>query len=116
MVVVAVSSLSALQSAVQLKVGGRRSLNGTAIRAVSNGSTTRMASDRPLWMPGRPAPSYLDGSLPGDFGFDPLGLASDPEKLRWFKESELVHCRWSMLGVAGILVQVRIDTVELYIS
>lgn len=30
--------------------------------------------DRPLWFPGSSAPEWLDGSLPGDFGFDPLGL------------------------------------------
>nr|CAD1827380.1 unnamed protein product [Ananas comosus var. bracteatus] len=30
--------------------------------------------DRPLWFPGSSPPEWLDGSLPGDFGFDPLGL------------------------------------------
>ena len=39
-------------------------------------------------------------------GFDPLGLAADPEKLKWNAESERVHARWAMLGVAGILAQV----------
>jgi len=43
--------------------------------------------------------------MPGDFGFDPLGLGANPERLVWYKESELVHCRWAMLGVAGILAQ-----------
>jgi len=47
----------------------------------------------------------LDGSLPGDFGWDPLGLGADPARLKWFAESERVHCRWAMLAVAGILVQ-----------
>ena len=44
-------------------------------------------------------------SLPADFGFDPLGLGSNPESLSWFAESERVHSRWAMLAVAGILVQ-----------
>lgn len=44
--------------------------------------------------------------LPGDFGFDPLGLGGNPEKLKWFAESERVHARWAMLAVAGILAQV----------
>lgn len=39
--------------------------------------------------------------------FDPLGLGANPESLKWFRESELVHSRWAMLAVAGILVQVR---------
>ncbi|KAL9270232.1 Chlorophyll a-b binding protein 6A, chloroplastic-like protein [Drosera capensis] len=56
------------------------------------------------WMPGQPRPSYLDGSAPGDFGFDPLGLGEVPENLERFKESELIHCRWAMLAVPGILV------------
>jgi len=43
-------------------------------------------------------------SLPGDNGFDPLGLAEDPENLRWFVQAELVNGRWAMLGVAGMLI------------
>ncbi|XP_064939380.1 photosystem I chlorophyll a/b-binding protein 6, chloroplastic-like [Musa acuminata AAA Group] len=60
--------------------------------------------DRPLWFPGSSPPEWLDGSLPGDFGFDPLGLGSDPELLRWFAQAELMHSRWAMLAVAGILI------------
>lgn len=60
---------------------------------------------RALWLPGSTPPAHLDGSAPGDFGFDPLGLGSNPEKLAWFKESERVHARWAMLGVAGVLGQ-----------
>ncbi|KAB1225820.1 Chlorophyll a-b binding protein, chloroplastic [Morella rubra] len=60
--------------------------------------------DRPLWFPGSIPPPWLDGSLPGDFGFDPLGLSSDPESLRWNVQAELVHCRWAMLGAAGIFI------------
>ncbi|XP_073277308.1 photosystem I chlorophyll a/b-binding protein 6, chloroplastic isoform X1 [Primulina huaijiensis] len=60
--------------------------------------------DRPLWFPGSSPPEWLDGSLPGDFGFDPLGLGSDPELLKWFAQAELMHGRWAMLAVAGILI------------
>ncbi|CAN6472655.1 unnamed protein product [Victoria cruziana] len=62
------------------------------------------APDRPLWFPGSNPPEWLDGSLPGDFGFDPLGLGSDPDSLRWNQQAELVHCRWAMLGAAGIFI------------
>ncbi|PIA33776.1 hypothetical protein AQUCO_04000083v1 [Aquilegia coerulea] len=61
-------------------------------------------AERPLWFPGSTPPAWLDGSLPGDFGFDPLGLGSDPESLRWNAQAELVHCRWAMLGAAGIFI------------
>uniref|UniRef100_A0A7N0UB26 Chlorophyll a-b binding protein, chloroplastic n=1 Tax=Kalanchoe fedtschenkoi TaxID=63787 RepID=A0A7N0UB26_KALFE len=40
----------------------------------------------------------------GDNGFDPLGLAEDPENLKWFMQAELVNGRWAMLGVAGMLL------------
>nr|ABK22868.1 unknown [Picea sitchensis] len=61
-------------------------------------------TERPLWFPGTTPPPWLDGSLPADFGFDPLGLGSDPETLKWNVQSELVHCRWAMLGAAGIFI------------
>jgi len=48
--------------------------------------------------------AYLKGELPGDFGFDPLGLAKDPQALLWYQQSELVHSRTAMTAVAGILI------------
>uniref|UniRef100_A0A0F7GZU8 Chlorophyll a-b binding protein, chloroplastic n=1 Tax=Monsonia marlothii TaxID=163685 RepID=A0A0F7GZU8_9ROSI len=56
------------------------------------------------WLPGLASPTYLNGSLPGDNGFDPLALAEDPENLKWFVQAELVNGRWAMLGVAGMLL------------
>lgn len=72
-------------------------------RAQARGVRVYAAADRPMWMPGNPAPAYLDGSLAGDFGFDPLRLGSDPEALRWFVQAELIHCRVAMMGAAGML-------------
>ena len=43
-------------------------------------------------------------SLPGDYGFDPLNLGADAANLEWFRNAELVHGRWAMLGAAGVLV------------
>lgn len=56
------------------------------------------------WLPGLPSPAYLDGSLPGDNGFDPLALGEDPENLKWYVQAELQNGRWAMLGVAGIII------------
>jgi light-harvesting complex I chlorophyll a/b binding protein 4 len=42
-------------------------------------------------------------NLPGNFGFDPLGLGSNDERLKYFAEAERVHARWAMLGCAGVL-------------
>merc|ERR1711977_770736 len=57
------------------------------------------------WLPGSEAPSHLDGSLQGDFGFDPLSLGKDPVALKWYRQAELQHARWAMLAITGILVQ-----------
>merc|ERR1711977_196744 len=61
--------------------------------------------ERESWLPGCSIPAHLDGSLPGDFGFDPLGLGKDPAALKWYQQAELQHARWAMLGVTGILIQ-----------
>ncbi|CAG9465456.1 unnamed protein product [Pedinophyceae sp. YPF-701] len=55
------------------------------------------------WLPGAEAPSHLNGSLPGDRGFDPLGLGSDPDRLKWYAEAEKMNGRWAMAACAGIL-------------
>eukprot|EP00244_Chara_vulgaris_P003373 TRINITY_DN160_c0_g1_i6.p1 TRINITY_DN160_c0_g1~~TRINITY_DN160_c0_g1_i6.p1 ORF type:complete len:271 (+),score=45.98 TRINITY_DN160_c0_g1_i6:368-1180(+) len=83
-----------------------RSLRQVKAAAVSTGSfkVSAAAEERPLWFPGSSPPAWLDGSLPGDFGFDPLGLGSEPELLKWMTQAEIVHCRWAMLGAAGILI------------
>ncbi|KAK9785784.1 hypothetical protein WJX73_009489 [Symbiochloris irregularis] len=61
-----------------------------------------LASDQSL--------AYLDGSLPGDYGFDPLGLM-DPEGAGdegfisppWLVYGEIYNGRWAMLGVVGCI-------------
>ncbi|KAH7435905.1 hypothetical protein KP509_06G083500 [Ceratopteris richardii] len=82
-------------------------------------------ADRPLWYPGCKPPAWLDGSLVGDYGFDPLNLAKPAEYLlfdfdslnqnlaknsageiigaRRFRECELIHGRWDILATLGTL-------------
>lgn len=45
------------------------------------------SSDRPLWYPGAKAPEWLDGSLVGDYGFDPFGLGKPAEYLQYDYDS-----------------------------
>ena len=61
-------------------------------------------SDRDMWLGAitRP-PAHLDGTLPGDYGFDPLGLGSDPARLACNQEAELMHGRWAMAAVVGVV-------------
>lgn len=44
-------------------------------------------TDRPLWFPGAKAPEYLDGTLVGDYGFDPFGLGKPAEYLQFDLDS-----------------------------
>ncbi|KAL7115051.1 hypothetical protein ACP275_04G160100 [Erythranthe tilingii] len=73
-------------------------------QAASSYKSFKVEAKKGEWLPGLASPDYLAGSLPGDNGFDPLGLAEDPENLKWFVQAELVNGRWAMLGVAGMLL------------
>ncbi|KAH9312957.1 hypothetical protein KI387_027992 [Taxus chinensis] len=64
--------------------------------------------DRQLWFASKQSLSYLDGSLPGDYGFDPLGLM-DPEgpggfmEPGWLAYGEIINGRYAMLGALGAI-------------
>lgn len=83
---------------------------GAAIATLNNrGRPPPDAAGRPLVLPTSDSLKYLDGTLPGDFGFDPLGLF-DPAtgsagflSQRWLHTAEVIHGRWAMLGAAGCL-------------
>jgi hypothetical protein len=68
-------------------------------------------------LPGKLAPSTLDGSLAGDAGFDPVGFSTGPfakffdsdsedsmTDLQWLREAELTHGRIAQLAVLGFIV------------
>lgn len=70
----------------------------TKVTTTTRTGATYFASEQSL--------SYLDGTLAGDFGFDPLGV-SDPEGAggfidpSWLAYAEVIHARFAMLGAAG---------------
>lgn len=46
-------------------------------------------------------PIMLDGSVPGDRGFDPFNFASDESALQWYRTAEIKHARLAMLAAVG---------------
>mmetsp|Transcript_30275 Transcript_30275/g.73813 ORF Transcript_30275/g.73813 Transcript_30275/m.73813 type:complete len:216 (-) Transcript_30275:135-782(-) len=55
-------------------------------------------------MPFMEAPAALDGSAPGDVGFDPLGFSTWFD-IKWLQEAEIKHGRICMLACLGFFVQ-----------
>jgi light-harvesting complex I chlorophyll a/b binding protein 3 len=82
------------------KAADKEPAEETAVATVDRSQDT-------LWFASDQSLSYLDGTLAGDYGFDPLGL-SDPEGAggfispQWISYAELIHARFAMLGVAGV--------------
>ncbi|KAL6323638.1 hypothetical protein AAG906_039234 [Vitis piasezkii] len=84
-----------------------RKSSSFVVRAAST-PPVKQGADRPLWFASKQSLTYLDGSLPGDYGFDPLGL-SDPEgtggfiEPRWLAYGEVINGRYAMLGAVGAI-------------
>lgn len=73
-----------------------------------------MDDERSIALPMDARPPNLDGTIAGDFGFDPAGFSNNLPKqwliggeensLKWYQEAEIVHGRVAQLAVLGMLV------------
>jgi len=71
------------------------------LRLYSDKSQVASGVDMSPSLPFIPRPALLDGTLPGDRGFDPFNFASDASALQWQRKAEIKHARIAMLAAAG---------------
>ena len=94
---------SPLQAPDAAKAHAQRA-TADALTKVPLPKTSPASNSRDMWLGAiTQPPAHLDGTLPGDYGFDPLGLGADPSRLAWYREAELMHGRWAMSAVVGIV-------------
>merc|ERR1711998_123328 len=60
-----------------------RIARNTLVNAARKAPPPPKNNEDPLWLPNTERPGWLDGSLPGDRGFDPLGLSKPAEYLQF---------------------------------
>lgn len=71
------------------------------VAAVAEEPVVAALPEKSMAMPFMDRPMFLDGSMAGDVGFDPIGFAKSSDDLMNFREAEVKHARLAMLAAAG---------------
>jgi len=87
------------QTTVKRKRGGVE-VEYKLINGDSN-APVRKVAQKSQSIPFMTVPGYMDGSMAGDVGFDPLGFADSKDTLMNYREAEIKHARLAMLAAAG---------------
>ncbi len=59
------------------------------------------SGDAQVWLPGVERPNHLEGKgLPGNRGFDPLGLGRDEDRLKWYDHCASTACSVTVCSAA----------------
>lgn len=85
------------------KTGTKKLTTPTGTASTRKGGAGYKKYDRnALWLPAVTPPAWLDGSLPGDRGFDPLGLSKPAEYLQFdldeLDQNQAVNKKGVLLG------------------
>jgi light-harvesting complex II chlorophyll a/b binding protein 4 len=91
------------QVAVQasFKFGSKTTKKAAGTTATRSGGVGyRKYEGAALWLPNTTRPDWLDGSLPGDRGFDPLGLSKPSDFVQVNLDGENQNARVNLKGTA----------------